>query len=345
MRLLVTGSSGYIGVRLVRLAREAGHDVTGLDNELFAGCDLGAAAVPRATVVADVRDIVAEQLEGFDAVLHLAGISNDPLGNLRPETTLSVNTHGTLVLAEAAKRAGVARFLFSSSCSLYGAQGDVPIDESASWNPVTVYGESKLLSEQGLSKMADDGFSPTYLRNATAYGVSERLRGDLVVNNLVGYAVTTGRVHLKSDGTPWRPLVHVEDIARAFVALAEAPRELVHDEAFNVGRTSENYRIREVAEIVADCVPGSTVEMAAAAGPDLRNYRVSCEKLESTVPGYRPIWTVAEGVRQLRDAYEQAGLTLDDLEGSRFQRLRRIEELSAAGRVDGDLRCTEDATR
>jgi len=348
MRVLVAGDRGYIGAVMVPLLSAAGHDVEGLDLGLYEGCDLGPApAYPSGAstrAACDMRDVTVGQLADCDAVICLAALSNDPLGDLNPGATHSVNLDGTMQLARAAKAAGVGRFLFASSCSLYGAAGSGAVAEDADLYPVTAYGETKVQAERALSALADDDFSPTYLRNATAYGASPRLRLDIVVNNLTAVATTTGEVRLQSDGTPWRPLVHIEDISRAFLAMLEAPRELVHNEAFNVGRAVDNVQIRQVAEMVRDAVPGSTVTLAEGAGPDLRNYRVDFSKLDDTFPGLKLRWSVREGIEELAGAYAKYSMTLDDFNSSRYVRLRRIRELLTAGTVDEMLRRTAPQT-
>jgi nucleoside-diphosphate-sugar epimerase len=338
MRVLVAGDRGYIGAVLTPFLRAAGHEVDGMDLGLYEGCDLGPAlpdAGERATL--DMRDATSGQLADYDAVVCLAALSNDPLGDLNPATTYSVNLDGTLQLARAAKQAGVERFLFSSSCSLYGAAGSDAVAEDAELFPVTPYGESKVAAEKELSLLADDDFSPTYLRNATAYGASTRLRLDIVVNNLTAIALTTGKVHLESDGTPWRPLVHIEDISRACLAVLEAPRTLVHDQAFNVGRPQDVVQIRDVAEMVREAVPDSTLSFAEGAGPDLRNYKVDFAKLEDTFPDLKLSWTVRDGINELVRAFTDHGLTYADFTSSRYVRLRRIRELLTDDLVDGML--------
>jgi nucleoside-diphosphate-sugar epimerase len=308
-----------------------------LDSGLFEGCDFSPVEeIP--TLAVDLRDVQLEQLVGFDAVLHLAALSNDPLSDLDPTLTYDINHLASVRLARLAKQAGVPRFIFSSSCSLYGAAGDDFLDETAGFNPVTAYGESKVLVERDVRPLADESFSPTFLRNATAYGVSPRLRGDLVVNNLVGYALTTGEVLIKSDGTPWRPLVHVRDIANAFMAVLHAPRALVHNESFNVGQTDENYRIREVAEMVREVVPGSQVTYAPDGGPDTRCYRVDCSKIARVLAGFKPAWNVRRGIEELYEAYVRTGLTLEDLQGPRYLRIATIRQLLTGHRLDQTLR-------
>ncbi|HEY8472295.1 MAG TPA: SDR family oxidoreductase [Natronosporangium sp.] len=339
MRVLVTGHEGYLGSVLTPMLTAAGHDVIGLDVGLYADGTIGPPPEEVKTVRVDIRDVLPEHLAGVDAVIHLAAICNDPVGNLDPELTYAVNHHATVRLAKAAKEAGVPRFLFSSSCSLYGAGPDqTPLDEEASFAPVTPYGESKVRSEASLRELADADFCPVFLRNATAYGFSPRLRGDLVVNDLVGHALLTGEVKLRSDGMAWRPLVHAEDIGAAFLALLEAPAELVRARAYNVGRSTENYLIRDVAELVAELVPGSRVTFAAGSGADTRNYQVSCERIATEIPSFRPRWTLRQGIEQLVDAYRRYGLRIDDLMGERHQRLAKIKSLQQAGRLDGQLR-------
>lgn len=342
MRVLVAGDRGYIGAILVPFLLAAGHEVDGLDTGFYEGCDLGPPGEPaRSRTVVDIRDVNAGQLAGYDAVVCLAALSNDPLGDLNPGTTFSVNLDGTLQLARAAKAAGVARLLFASSCSLYGAAGSAGVAEDARLYPITPYGEAKVRAERELSRLADDSFSPTYLRNATAYGFSPRLRLDIVVNNLAAVAMTTGKVRLESDGTPWRPLVHVEDISRAFLAILQAPRHLIHDQAFNVGRAEDNVQIRDIAELVRDAVPGSVLSFADGAGPDLRDYRVDFAKLVETFPELDMHWSVRDGVGELVRAYSEHGLSYADFTSSRYVRLRRIRELIDAGQLDLSLRRTE----
>jgi len=343
MRVLVTGHQGYIGTILVPMLIAAGHDVVGLDTDLYSRSTFGSAIPEVPTLKKDVRDVTFDNLtvgdlEGFEAVIHLAGLSNDPLGNLNPDLTHDINYLATVRIAQLAKQAGASRYLFSSSCSNYGAGGQDWLTEESDFNPVTPYGVSKVRSEAGLSELADDSFSPTYLRNATAFGVSPRLRFDLVLNNLTAWAFTTGRVFIKSDGTPWRPIVHIEDISRAFLAVLDAPREKIHDEAFNVGRNEDNYQIRELADIVKETVPDCRIEYAPDAGPDKRCYRVDCSKIKRVLPEFKPQWDARKGVLELYEAYKKVGLTLEEFEGDRYQRIAHIKSLIAAGTLGEDLR-------
>lgn len=338
MRVLVTGHRGYIGTVMVPMLMQAGHTVFGLDSDLFEQCTFqpGIFDVPQRRL--DLRDVQAKDLEGFDAIIHLAALSNDPLSDLNPDITYDINHSASVRLARLAKEAGVPRFLYSSSCSSYGQAGDDFVDETAELRPITAYAISKVRVEHDVAALADARFSPTFLRNATAYGVSPRLRFDLVLNNLTAWAYAKGRVHIKSDGTPWRPIVHIEDISRAFMAVLAAPGEVVHNQALNVGQTEENYRVRELAEIVQAVVPGSRVEYAEGGGPDPRCYRVDFGKIKRLLPEFKPQWNARRGAEELYDAYRRGGLVIEDCEGPRFKRIDHLKHLMATEQVDATLR-------
>jgi nucleoside-diphosphate-sugar epimerase len=339
VRVLVTGHHGYIGSVVAPMLHEAGHEIVGLDTFFYRGCDFGESEFPFEERQGDVRDVSARDLDGFDAIVHFAALSNDPLGDLDPELTYDVNLRGTLHLAEQAKVAGVERFAFASSCSMYGAAtGEDFLDEDAPLRPLTPYAESKVRAEAGLSLLADETFSPVYLRNATAYGVSPRLRLDVVLNNLTGWAFTTGKIRLLSDGTAWRPIVHVRDIGRATLGALSAPRERVHEVALNVGSDRENYRIRELADLVHDELPDCEVEIAGTSYADPRSYRVQFGRFASLLPEFAPVWTAAAGAEELVAAYRDTGLSPEEFEGHRYTRLKQIRRLLDDGLLDRALR-------
>jgi len=338
MRILVTGHQGYIGSVMTRYLAAEGHEVVGLDTAFFGDCVFGVNDDPTPSIHKDVRDVTAEDLQGLDAVVHLAALANDPLGDLNPDWTYDINHRASVHLARTAKAAGVKRFVFSSSCSMYGdGWKDELLSEDAPMRPLTPYAVSKAKAEEDIAKLADRDFTPVYMRNGSAYGISSHLRADLVLNNLMGWAFTTGKIKILSDGSPWRPIVHVEDISMAFAQALTAPKAAVYNQAFNVGPDGENYQVRELAGIVNELVPEATVEYVGK-NPDPRNYRVSFAKIHAALPGFQPKWNARLGAQQLRDGYRAAGLTAETFQGPSYTRLLQLKALLAAGRLDGSLR-------
>ena len=343
MRVCVTGHEGYIGSVLTRMLLGAGHDVTGIDAGYYSQTYLRGYEPPalpaERTRRVDIRDIEASDLEGIDAVIHLAALCNDPVGDLDADWTYDINHRASVRLAHLARDAGVQRFVLSSSCSLYGDAGtEEELTENTTPHPLTPYAASKAQSEEDISALAGDGFTPVYLRNGSVYGLSPRLRADIVLNNLVCWAVTTGEVVMYTDGSPWRPLVHVEDVSRVFMAMLDAPRETVHNQVFNVGRSAENYQVRQLAAIVSETVAGSRVTLVPHAGGDTRDYRVSFAKLEAALPDLELAWTAQRGAAEVRDGLQAAAVTSDQFQGPDFTRLARLKELIDGGAVDGTLR-------
>ena len=338
MKVLVTGHRGFIGTVMIPILLKEGFDVVGLDTDLYRYCTYGDDPISIPSINKDVRDVAPDDLRGFDAVVHLAALSNDPLGNINPALTYDINHLASVRTAEIARQVGVKRFLFASSCSMYGKAGDDILDETANFNPVTPYAKSKVYVERDVAPMASDSFSPVFLRNATAYGVSPRIRFDLVINNLVAWAHTTGKILMKSDGTPWRPLVHIEDITQAVVCALKADREVIHGLAVNVGSNDENYQMRDLAEMVRETVPNCAIETEDGAGPDERCYRANFDKIHRVFPNFKTKWTARMGVEQCYQSYLKHGLNSEEYEGVKYKRIAHIEQLIADGKLDTNLR-------
>ena len=338
MRVMVTGHKGFIGTVMVPMLRSAGHEVVGLDSDLYRNSTYGSAPAPVPEIIKDIRDVEKEDLQDLDAIVHLAALSNDLLGDIDPQTTYDINHLASVRLAEMAKEVGISRYVFASSCSSYGAAGDKILNESAEFNPVTPYAISKVRVEQDVKQLADSDFSPTFMRNGTAYGISPRIRFDVVLNNLLAWAYTTGKVHLKSDGTPWRPIVHIEDISRAVLAALSAPREIIHNEAFNVGLNAENYQIKQLAEIVLQTIPDCQLGFAADAGGDKRNYRVDFSKYNISFPDHPLQWNARSGAEHIYQSFRSIGLNADDYEGPKYKRISQLKHLLETGQLDDTMR-------
>ncbi len=338
MKVVMTGTDGYIGCVMADVLMGHGHDVTGYDAGFYrAGWMFdGVRRIPP-TVTRDVRDIDASDLEGADAVVHLAELSNDPLGQLAPDVTYQINHHGSVRLARMARAAGVPRFVYMSSCSVYGVGGEAPVTETSPVNPQTVYAECKVMVERDVGAMADDDFHPTFLRNATAFGASPRMRFDIVLNNLMGVAWTTNEIRMVSDGSPWRPLVHIRDISAAVNAVLGAPLDAIHGQVLNVGSDEQNYRVREIAEIVSEAVPGCTTTFGPP-GADNRSYRVRFDRIREVLPGFACAWDARAGAAELASVFERISLRDEDFTYRGFTRLDQLNHLLSTGQLDAQLR-------
>ena len=338
-KVIVTGHNGFIGPHLVRLLKESGHYVKGIDTNYFDdSCKFSDYVEPDEEQIKDVRDIDISDLEGAYAICHLAGLSNDPMGALNENLTYDINHAASVRIAKLAKEAGVEKFIFMASCSMYGiADGDKALDETADFAPVTAYAISKVNTEKDVKPMGDENFSVTFLRNSTAYGLSPKLRLDLVVNNLVGWAITTGKIRIMSDGTPWRPLVHAEDIARATVAVVEAPKEQVNGKSWNVGQNSENFQIKDVAKMVGEVIPNCEVEITGEHGGDSRSYRVDFSKIEKELPNFKPKWKLRAAIEDIYKGYKEFGMDDEHFNGDYFIRLKKLEYLVEQNKLDHDL--------
>jgi nucleoside-diphosphate-sugar epimerase len=325
MKVFVTGHKGYIGVHLVDLLKQAGHTVTGCDLGIFDGCAWEKIVPADRDLPIDVRDVTVQHLAGHDCVMHLAAISNDPMGELDAAATFAINRDASIRIAQLAKKAGVPRYLFAASCSVYGAGEKLDLDENDPLNPLTAYAKSKIETEQAVSKLADQDFTPAYLRNATAYGHSPMLRIDLVVNNLLACAVATGEIRIMSDGSPWRPLIHCRDIARAFVAFMEAPKASIHNKAVNVGGNNENYQVRDIGDKVKKLIPSAKIAYTGEVGADPRNYRVKFDLLNKLLPDFKLHYSLATGMEELHAKLVEHGFSKADWEGDKFVRIRTLK--------------------
>jgi nucleoside-diphosphate-sugar epimerase len=338
-KIIITGHSGYIGSLLVKLLKQSNYEILGIDTNYYGkDCEFFNPELEINELNKDIRLINEKDIEGAYAVCHLAAISNDPMGDINPELTLGINYRASLKLAETAKRAGVKKFIYSSSCSMYGISYDInALDENAEFNPVTAYAKSKVESEKDIIPLADENFSVTFLRNTTAYGISPKLRLDLVVNNMVGWAVTTGKIRIMSDGTPWRPLIHAEDIARAFIAVIQSPKESVNKKSYNVGINSENYQIRDIAEIIKEIIPDTEIIITGEHGSDSRSYRVNFDKIHNELKNFQPKWVLKKGIEEIYESYLKYKMNDEKFNGRYFTRIKQIKYLIENKLVDDKL--------